>query len=159
MDTQVAWDNFYAAMAVHGTPPSITIDADGYITFTPTLPEPVVAFLREAVLGTVAPNRISAVKWEAARRITAAGFTTTNQANWTRYASRLLRKQVNGVTLTDDEQLDADFAEAAACWIDAVRSASDAIEILAMSPWSDEAPWPPMPDPAGYRACPKVITS
>lgn len=113
-------------------------------------------FLLAVLRGEVEPTRIAATKWEAARRITAAGFTTTNQANWSRYATRLLRKQVNGGTLTADEQLDADFAEASSRWIDAVRAASDTIEASAVSPFDPAAPWPPAPDPGSYRACPKV---
>ncbi len=115
------------------------------------------AYLLAVLAGSAASDRVSATKWCAAHRIEAAGFTTTNQANWTRYSSRLLRKRVDGFVLTADEQLDADFAEAAARWIDAVRAASDVIEANAeLSPF-DDANWPANPDPGSYRACPKVL--
>src|SRR5690606_28460716 len=117
----------------------------------------VSGYLRDVLAGAAEPTRVAACKWECRRRIEAV-FPSHQQANWSRYAMRLLRKQSSGQELTADEKLDADFAEQAAQWIDSVRAASDAIEEEeGVSPFSDAAPWPDAPAPETMRRCPKVF--
>jgi hypothetical protein len=102
------------------------------------------------------PTRIAAAKWEAARRIRAV-FPDHQRENWGRYLQRLTNKvNLQKVELTEEEQTDVAFALAADNWINAVRVQSDIIEATeGLSPFAPEAPWPPMPDTASFRACPK----
>jgi len=162
--TQSDWDRAHRALRLLGIAPEIHQDANGDTLLIPEPDERALAFLADAVAGAVAPDdddheawRVAATKWESRRRIEAV-FPSHQQANWSRYAMRLLSKQSSGQELTADEKLDADFAEQAAQWIDSVRAASDAIEEEeGVSPFSDAAPWPAMPDPDIMRPCPKVF--
>jgi hypothetical protein len=143
---------FWSAVAQFSSGRDFVFTADGQ----PVLGgDPVDSFLHAVFSGAVTPTHAAAVKWEAARRIEAAGFTTHAQANWQRYSLRLLRKRADGIELTADEQADAAFAEQADNWINAVRLASDLIEQFETNPFAEDAPWPAAPDPANMRACPK----
>jgi len=136
-----------------GLPPTIAVGS-GPVILGVELTTAQQACLNALVSGNLHPSRIAATKWEAGRRIAAAGFTDIAQRNWHAYSIRLLRKG----TLTEEEEANAEFADQADRWINAVRAASDAIEATeGLSPFDPAAPWPPMPDAKSYRPCPKVF--
>ena len=119
----------------------------------------VLAWLASVQRGEVAADRVAATKWVCRYRIEVlAGMTAQAQANWQSAMLRLTNIRLDGGTLTAEQEADRVFALAADAWKNATRLASDTIEATpGLSPFAEDAPWPPLPDPATVRPVPKYI--